>query len=105
MARPILFKFSKKAKRSELFKNKKDLRTDHSIKIAEDTTPLRRALCEVTNKLDYVKVAYPQDGKICVRLHSNPKKVIRMESHLDLESIGYSGEFNWKELKLDDLIL
>ena len=105
VARPILYKFSKKAKRAELFKNKKDLRTDHNTKIAEDTTPLRRALCEVTNKLDHVKVAYPQDGKICVRLHSNPKKVIRMESHLDLESIGYSGEFNWKELKLDDLIL
>ena len=105
VARPILFRFSKKAKRSELFKNKKNLRTDHNIKIAEDTTPLRRALCEVTNKLDYVKVAYPQDGKICVRLNANPKKVIRLESYLDLEKIGHNGEYNWKELKLDDLIL
>ena len=58
-----------------------------------------------SNKLDFVKVAYPQDGKICVRLNSNPKKVIRMESYLDLENIGYSGEFNWKEMKLNDLIL
>ena len=105
VARPILFKFSKKAKRSELFKNKKDLRTDHNVSIAEDTTSLRRALCEVTNKLDSVKVAYPQDGKICVRLKSDPKKVIRMESYLDLEKIGYSGEYDWKELKLDDLRL
>ena len=105
VARPILYKFTKRSKRTELLKAKKDLRNSHSIKIGEDTTPLRRALCEYVNKLSQVKVAYPQDGKICVRLHSNDNKVIRLESYLDLPSIGDNDPINWTELKLDELRL
>ena len=83
---------------------KKTLRDSHGIKIAEDITPLRKALCDFANELDTVKVAYPMDGKIMVRLHANPNRAIRMESYKDLHRIGFTGEPDWSKLKLDDLM-
>ena len=58
----------------------------------------------MANDLENVKVAYPQEGKILVRLHTDPSKVIRMESYKDLKKIpGFNGEFDWEKLKLLDI--
>ena len=105
-ARPILFKLNKRSKRLELLRKKKELKTNYGLKIAEDITPLRKALCDVANEIDSVKVAYPQDGKIFVRMADDPSKVkLRMESFLDLKKIdGFSGAFDWEKLKLDKLM-
>ena len=105
VARPILFRFAKRAKRVELLKAKKKLREDHGIKITEDATPLRKALCDFVNKLDEVKVAYHQDGKVCVRLKSDDSKVIMLESYKDLDKIGHTGDHDWEALNLADQIL
>ena len=105
VARPILFRFAKRAKRVELLKTKKKLKEDHGIKIAEDATPLRKALCDFVNNLDEVKVGYHQDGKVCARLKSDDSKVIMLESYKDLPKIGYSGHLDWGVLKLSDQIL
>ena len=108
IARPILFKLSNRYKRNELLRKKKTLRVTHRVKIIEDVTPLRKALCDFVNKQSTVKIAYPQDGKICVRLHANENKVIRLESYKDLDKIGISvptEDLDWAELKLDGLQL
>ena len=60
-ARPILFKLNKHSKRLELLR-----------KIAEDIAPMRKALCDAVNEIETVKVAYPQDGKIFVRMTDDP---------------------------------
>ena len=108
IARPILFKISKRSKRDELLRKKKTLRLSHSVKITEDVTPLRKALCDYVNKQSTVKIAYPQDGKICVRLHANENKVIRLDSYKDLDKIGIAEPTEdsvWADLKLDGLQL
>ena len=46
VARPILYKFIKRAKNIEILRAKKSLKNDHSIKFAEDVTPQRKKLCE-----------------------------------------------------------
>ena len=89
----------------ELLKAKKKLKEDHGIKITEDATPLRKALCDFVNNLDEVKVAYHQDGKVCVRLKSDDSKVTMLESYKDLAKIGYTGDPDWGALKLTDQML
>ena len=89
----------------ELLKAKKKLKDDHGIKITEDATPLRKALCDFVNKLDEVKVAYHQDGKVCVRLKSDDSKVIMLESYKDLDKIGHTGDHDWEALNIADQIL
>ena len=73
--------------------------------MSEDVTPLRKALCDLANESDLVKVAYPQEGKILVRTVADPNKVIRMESFKDLHKInGYSTDsYDWDKLKLSDI--
>ena len=100
VARPIMYKLIKRSKKTELLRAKKNLKTDHNIKIAEDTTQIRKSLCDFINNMGTVKVAYPVEGKICVRLNNNPEKVTRIESVKDLSSIGFTGEFDWDELGL-----
>ena len=56
--RPILFKLTRRSKKIDLMRKKKLLRESHNIKIAEDITPLRKALCDFVNYSDTVKVAY-----------------------------------------------
>ena len=102
---PILFKFIKRAKKEALMRQKKTLKDSHSIKISEDQTLLRKALCNFVNELESVKVAYPQNGKVLVRLQNNPDKVIRIESFRDLHRVGYSGRPDFTKLKLDGVIL
>ena len=103
-ARPILFRLNKRSKRTELLRKKKTLKETHRIKIAEDVTPLRKALCDVANEFVSVKVAYPQDGRILVCTVSDPTRVVRMESYKDLRKIpGFSGTYNWVKLKISDM--
>ena len=102
-ARPIFFRLNKRFTRTALLRSKKTLKETHGIKIAEDITPMRKGLCDIANELESVKVAYPQDGKILVRQHADPTKIIRMESYKDLTKIpGFSGEFDWNKLRLSD---
>ena len=55
VARPILFKLNKRSKKSELLRKKKTLKETHKLKISEDVTPLRKALCDVANEYDSLK--------------------------------------------------
>ena len=105
VARPILYKLNKRSKRSELLRKKKDLKNTHKLKISEDVTPLRKALCDVANESALVKVAYPQEGKILVRTVADPSKVIRLESFKDLRRIpDYpTDHYDWDKLKLSDI--
>ena len=73
-----------------IMRQKKTLNDDHNIKISEDQTPLRKALCEYVNELQNVKVAHPMKGKVSVRLVNNPKKAIFLESFKDLHRIGFN---------------
>ena len=102
-SRPICFRLNKRFKKTELLRSKKTLKDSHGIKISEDVTPIRKALCDVANECESVKVAYPQDGKILVRLTADPSKIIRMESYKDLTKIpDFDGEYDWDKLKLAD---
>ena len=103
VARPIHFRLNKGFAKTALLRNKKMLKETHGIKIAEDTTPLRKALCDFANEIESVKVAYPQGGKIFVRTKENPSRVIQLETYKDLDNVpGFSGELNYQKLKLRD---
>ena len=104
-ARPIIFKLVKRAKKEELMRQKKNLKDNHNIKISEDQTPLRKALCEYVNEMDIVKVAYPMHGKVYVRLESKPEKAIGLDSFKDLHRIGFKDQVDLSKLKLDDVLL
>ena len=104
VCRPILFKILKRSTRTNLLQKKKTLKDNHGIKIGEDVTPMRKALCDVANEMSSVKVAYPQGGCIAVRTISEPTKIIWMESYKDLCKIpDFSGVFDWEKLKLKDV--
>ena len=106
VARPILYKFNKRAKKIEILRAKKALKNDHSIKVAEDVTPQRKKLCEYVNSLATVKIAYPENSKICIRHESSPTKVSRVESVKDLISLGLiEGDLDWNALSLGDILI
>ena len=104
-ARPIIFKLVKRAMKEAIMRQKKTLKDDHNINISEDQTPLRRALCEYVNGLQNVKVAYPMNGKVSVRLVNNPEKAIILESFKDLRRIGFNDQVDLNKLKLDGIML
>ena len=91
--------------KEKIMRRKKTLKDSHSIKITEDQTPLRKALCDYVNEQENVRVAYPQNGKILVRLENNPDKVIRIETFKDLQRVGFSGLVDFSKLKLNDALL
>ena len=49
VCRPILFKLLKRSTKTALLQQKKTLRETHRIKIGEDITPMRKALCDFAN--------------------------------------------------------
>ena len=106
VARPILYKLNKRAKKTEILRAKKALKNDHDIKVAEDVTPQRKKLCEYVNSLSSVKVAYPESGKICIRLKDSPTKVSRVESVKDLISLRLlEGDIDWNVFGLGDIMI
>ena len=102
---PIFFKLNKRAKKAMILSEKKNLKDTHGIRIADDVSPMKKKLCDFTNRLESVKVAYPIEGKIFIRLKNNADKVIKIESAKDLIKAGLIDDNpDWRELGFVDII-
>ena len=104
-SRPVIVRFSKKAKKFEIARKKKGLKGKSDVIIYEDLTSIRRGLLNVSKEQSCVKACYSKAGRIMVRLHSNESEEIAINSHEDLHKIGVQNFNDWPKLNMQDCIL
>ena len=104
-ARPVIVKFTRRKKRSEILKKKGELKKSRKkIFINEDLTGLRATLFKIVKDSEKVKNVTTRDGKIVAWLHANPQSSIEIDSPDDLWKVGIN-EPDWKRLKMDQHIM
>ena len=103
-ARPVICRFSKKAKKTEIARKKKGLKGKSSVVIYEDLTSIRRGLLNIVKDQSCVKASYSKAGRIVARLHSNESVEITINSHADLHKVGITNFNDWEKLNLQEYI-
>ena len=102
--RPVICRFSKKAKKTEIARKKKGLKGKSNVVIHEDLTGIRRGLLNVVKDQSCVKASYSKAGKIMVRLHSEESVELPIITHEDLHKVGITNFNDWEKLNLQDYI-
>ena len=102
--RPVICRFSKKAKKTEIARKKKGLKGKSNVVIYEDLTSIRRGLLNVAKDQSCVKACYSKAGRIMVRLHSDESTELTINTHEDLHKVGITNFNDWEKLNLQDYI-